>query len=108
MKTPQIDPERLDLAVMTYAQHRFQAGPQQCACGHPFPATLKGISDHRRHRFAVVLEATDPAEVFCTECAGPYTDMPWLMEQYGGHWDTCPNRAKAILPEEKVEEGFGD
>lgn len=26
---------------------------------------------------------------FCDQCAGPYGG--WL-KQYGGHWDTCPNR----------------
>jgi len=25
---------------------------------------------------------------FCDQCAGPFKDH----EQYGGHWDTCPNR----------------
>jgi hypothetical protein len=34
-------------------------------------------------------------DVFCPDCAGPYEG--WLMEQYGGHWDTCPRRAKALL-----------
>lgn len=32
------------------------------------------------------------ADQFCDGCCGPYSDMPWLMEAYGGHWDTCPNR----------------
>lgn len=31
-----------------------------------------------------------PENLFCDQCAGPYNG--WLMEQYGGHWDTCPNR----------------
>lgn len=35
--------------------------------------------------------------VFCNMCAGPYDH---LLAQYGGHWDTCPNRATAILPED--------
>lgn len=26
---------------------------------------------------------------FCDQCGGPYEG--WL-EQYNGHWDTCPNR----------------
>jgi hypothetical protein len=30
---------------------------------------------------------------FCSECAGPYEG--WLEGQYGGHWDTCPNRIAA-------------
>ncbi|AWN03422.1 hypothetical protein PBI_COUNT_101 [Microbacterium phage Count] len=29
---------------------------------------------------------------FCNECQGPYSG--WLEEQYGGHWDSCPNRHK--------------
>jgi hypothetical protein len=31
---------------------------------------------------------------FCNECQGPYRNSEWLMRQYGGHWDTCPNRPK--------------
>lgn len=31
---------------------------------------------------------------FCDQCNGPYTKSEWLMEQYDGHWDTCPNRSK--------------
>lgn len=30
-------------------------------------------------------------EQFCTQCDGPYGG--WLL-QYGGHWDTCPNRVE--------------
>lgn len=36
---------------------------------------------------------------FCDKCSGPFTD-DWHMQDYGGHWDTCPNRAHAILPED--------
>jgi hypothetical protein len=92
--------DKVQVAMDTYAAHRFQAGPQQCACGQAFPATLTGVTEHRRHRFEVTLEAVDAAEPFCNECNGPY-DGPgyeWLMEQYGGHWDTCPHRAKALPP----------
>lgn len=28
---------------------------------------------------------------WCTECQGPYQDAHLLLD-YGGHWDTCPNR----------------
>lgn len=35
---------------------------------------------------------------FCDQCGGPYTG--WL-EQYGGHWDTCPNR-----PMTRTEQGY--
>ena len=34
----------------------------------------------------------EPRPPFCTDCNGPYGD--WLMEQYGGHWDTCAKRPK--------------
>ena len=37
-----------------------------------------------------------PREPFCTQCSGPYGG--WLMEQYGGHWDTCANRPKGGRP----------
>lgn len=29
---------------------------------------------------------------FCDACGGPYGG--WLLEEYGGHWDTCPNRGQ--------------
>lgn len=39
---------------------------------------------------------TVPEKPFCDECQGPYIE---LMEQYGGHWDTCPNRHAFEAPE---------
>lgn len=32
--------------------------------------------------------------IFCTECGGPFTEEQGGDPQYGGHWDTCPNRPK--------------
>lgn len=100
--------KRVEAAVATYALHRWNATAQKCACGEFFPATLQGHADHKRHRMEKVLEASDQAieATFCDQCNGPYLDHH--LEAYGGHWDTCPNRAKAILPEENFEEMFGD
>lgn len=36
--------------------------------------------------------------LFCEHCAGPYTKNPDLMQNYGGHWDTCPNRTARGRP----------
>lgn len=33
--------------------------------------------------------APDPREPFCEHCEGPH-DAGWLVDGYGGHWDTCP------------------
>ena len=96
--------ERAVRALEVYGSHRWSATTRLCACGEVFPATLQGNADHKLHRMEKVLEAVDAMPTFCDQCAGPYTEMPWLMEQYGGHWDTCPNRAKAILPEGNFEE----
>lgn len=35
-------------------------------------------------------EAGGPA--FCDQCSGPFPTDSWPGSQYGGHWDTCPNR----------------
>ncbi len=43
--------------------------------------------------------------IFCTECEGPYTSSDWLMSQYGGHWDTCPNRHQKEQDMNKVNHG---
>lgn len=32
-----------------------------------------------------------PRFAFCSRCAGPFMH---LMDETGGHWDTCPNRAR--------------
>jgi hypothetical protein len=45
---------------------------------------------------AKVTKATREEKPWCDSCSGPFTD-DWLMERYGGHWDTCPRRARAIL-----------
>lgn len=99
--------QRIERALSVYAAHRWNATTRLCACGEFFEATLEGHAAHKEHRMQEVLKASDEVVgvVFCDQCAGPYTDVPWLMEQYGGHWDTCPNRAKAILP---PEDGFGE
>lgn len=92
---------RIKRALDVYASHRWNATTRLCACGDFFEATLAGHAAHKEHRMGEVLKAADEAaEIFCDQCAGPYTDTPWLMEQYGGHWDTCPNRAKALPPED--------
>lgn len=47
---------------------------------------------HQRQR-AITREHDEVfPENYCSECEGPYLNTPWLMEQYDGHWDTCPNR----------------
>lgn len=51
--------KRVDAALIVYSQHRFHAGPQQCACGARFPATLQGVHDHKRHRMEEALKAAD-------------------------------------------------
>lgn len=92
---------KVQRALEIYSSHRWNATTQLCACGQMFPATLQGHAAHKEHRMLEVIKSVSelPDDLFCDQCAGPYTDLH-LMEQYGGHWDTCPNRAKAILPEE--------
>lgn len=85
-------------ALAEYGEHPWNATSRLCKCGEHFPATLVGHRLHDEHRMEATLKAAQE-EVFCDQCAGPYEG--WLMEQYGGHWDTCPNRAKAILPDDK-------
>lgn len=91
---------RVQRALAVYRSHRWNATTQKCACGDFFEATLEGHKLHKEHRMLEVLKASDnvPDDLFCDQCAGPYTENEWLMEQYGGHWDTCPNRAKALPP----------
>jgi hypothetical protein len=43
-----------------------------------------------------VATADERIPPFCEECSGPYSG--WLGDQYGGHWDTCPNRPKGAKP----------
>lgn len=43
---------------------------------------------------------------FCDQCAGPFLareseTQRWLEEQYGGHWDTCPNRVRGAYAEHR-------
>jgi hypothetical protein len=87
---------KVERALAVYAAHRWSATTRLCACGETFEATLTGHAEHKAHRMEKVLEAADAVEPFCDECNGPYDG--WLLEQYGGHWDTCPNRAKALPP----------
>ena len=93
---------RVQRALAVYAAHRWNATSRLCACGEFFEATLAGNAAHKEHRMLEVLQAADvvPEDEFCSECAGPYEEN---MDQYGGHWDTCPNRAKAIMPEGDAE-----
>lgn len=91
-------------ALAVYSAHRWSATTRLCACGRIFPATFEGNQLHKEHRMEETLKVA--TEVFCDRCAGPYD---YLMEQYGGHWDTCPNRAKALPPVgETFEERFGE
>lgn len=50
--------------------------------------------DSRFNDRVIILSWKPASEVidkpFCDQCKGPYAG--WLKEQYGGHWDTCPNR----------------
>ena len=39
-------------------------------------------------------EGARDAMPFCTQCAGPFTSAQGADPQYGGHWDTCPNRPR--------------
>jgi hypothetical protein len=55
------------------------------------------ISQVIREAREAIVESRKPP--FCDQCAGPYAD-DWLRE-YGGHWDTCPNRPK---PDEETLE----
>lgn len=106
--------ERVKRALEVYAAHRWNATTQLCACGEFFEATLKGVKLHKAHRMEKALEATDEllpliesgadGLTFCDQCAGPYEG--WLMDVYGGHWDTCPNRAKALPPKDEELEVF--
>lgn len=98
--------QRVERALNVYAAHHWNATSRLCACGEFFEATLEGHALHKAHRMQAVLEAADSVKdvIFCDQCAGPYPD-PHLMEMYGGHWDTCPNRAKAIMD---PEDGFGE
>lgn len=99
--------QRVERALSVYAAHRWNPTTRLCGCGEVFEATLEGHAAHKAHRMQAVLEAADAVKdiVFCDQCAGPYTEDLVLMEQYGGHWDTCPNRAKAIM---NPEDGFGE
>jgi len=92
---------KVQRALEVYSSHRWNASTRLCACGQVFPATLAGNEAHKEHRMLEVIKSVSelPDDLFCDQCAGPYEG--WLMEQYGGHWDTCPNRAKAILPEDR-------
>lgn len=60
------------------------------------------IAALRAHRDELITEKASLAQQiaaaeFCDQCAGPY-EQDWLQEQYGGHWDTCPNRHAAPSP----------
>lgn len=51
-------------------------------------------------------QSSVPAEPFCADCSGPYLTKDsesnrWLEEQYGGHWDTCPNRVESVPADER-------
>lgn len=83
----------------------------QCTCICPEHANFKLAFELAMSRYHKILElvgkiaelelkvAQLEADPFCDQCSGPHTETPWLMEQYGGHWDTCPNRARALAPE---------
>lgn len=56
-----------------------------------------------RQHILKLSEFFPPEKPWCTECDGPYTTYTWLMEDHGGHWDTCPNRPKGVDLSHEVE-----
>jgi hypothetical protein len=93
---------KVQRALDVYSSHRWNATTRLCGCGQFFEATRDGNQAHKEHRMLEVIKAVSelPDDLFCDQCAGPNTENLVLMERYGGHWDTCPNRAKAILPDD--------
>jgi hypothetical protein len=56
---------------------------------------FQGMVDAALGRLSVSnLEKPEYDERFCDQCSGPFTADQGGDPQYGGHWDTCPNRPK--------------
>lgn len=87
--------ELLVVKLTRYAQNYDNPHEDSLLDMLPYEGILGALDQELRESLTEVkkhLPLSTDDERFCDQCAGPYTVEQGGDPQYGGHWDTCPNR----------------